>query len=269
MTTVKDLMDSGAVVQPSPHSKRCVVVDATPIPTDRPLTAEDVALLREGDVLRCVNPNTIAHRQGQIYVFASRTHHEPGEGNDIIVKGDRLSTWSGIFTFLGRPDADGWIEWHGGENPVGHGVEVEVRSRQGEWKAMSQNIPWKLYADIADIIAYRVSRPTSGASEGGSVEWQIARARQETDVIISAGRGEMRPETLSEHIARDMRNGVFPQQSEPQMVPLAPSPPVQLSEREREAVESLTDFIENNGNLVSRRDLRTILAALTRTTGEG
>ncbi len=33
----------------------------------------------------------------------------------------------------------------------------------------------------------------------------------------------MRPETTAEHIARDMREGRFPEQSEPQMVPDAVS----------------------------------------------
>jgi hypothetical protein len=55
----------------------------------------------------------------------------------------------------------------------------------------------------------------------GSAEWQIARARREPDCIISAG-ADLRPETTSEHIARDMREGRFPKQSEPQMVPVQP-----------------------------------------------
>ena len=72
-------------------------------PTDRPLTAGDVPLLREGDVLRCTNPHTRAHLEGQEWIFKKRTHNAPGQGNDIVLKGGHLSTWSGIFTFVSRP----------------------------------------------------------------------------------------------------------------------------------------------------------------------
>jgi len=72
-------------------------------PTDRPLTAGDVPLLREGDVLRCTNPHTRAHLEGEEYAFGKRTHNAPGSGNDIVMKGDRHGTWSGIFTFVSRP----------------------------------------------------------------------------------------------------------------------------------------------------------------------
>lgn len=68
------------------------------------------------------------------------------------------------------PDADGWIEWNGGECPVGKGVLVDVKYRDGIEK---YNLP----ADItgarrdasqtfwdndnygSDIIAYRLSKP--------------------------------------------------------------------------------------------------------------
>ena len=73
-------------------------------PTDRPLTAGDVPLLREGDVLRCINPHSAEiHKLGTQYVFEELTGNKPGGGNDIRLQGSRLSTWSGIFAFVSRP----------------------------------------------------------------------------------------------------------------------------------------------------------------------
>lgn len=51
----------------------------------------------------------------------------------------------------------------------------------------------------------------------------------------------VRPETTSEHIARDMREGRFPQRSEPQMVPTAATADAQGDEQER--FDNLIDIL--------------------------
>lgn len=136
---------------------------------DRPLTAGDVHLLREGDVLRCINPNTIAHVRGREYVFDKRTQNASGSGNDIVLKGDLLSTWSGIFTFVRRPAAstgDDWTEWHGGENPVpGQRADVKYRGseHEGHITVDADARDWSHDRDhpSSDIISYRLSRPAA------------------------------------------------------------------------------------------------------------
>jgi hypothetical protein len=64
----------------------------------------------------------------------------------------------------GDVDADGWIEWHGGECPVPHGTLVDVKHRDGsiyyghhageyggacDWSHERDQLPF-------DIIAYRL-----------------------------------------------------------------------------------------------------------------
>lgn len=69
--------------------------------------------------------------------------------------------------------SDGWIEWHGGECPVAHSSNVEVRFRDGEtcdtWQAgdyadwpieghveTPDTSNWMHNGSSEDIIAYRV-----------------------------------------------------------------------------------------------------------------
>ena len=68
-------------------------------------------------------------------------------------------------------DADGWIEWKGGECPVDHGVMIDVRYRDGVVrKCMPALEPVADYHDVmhqywqndgvdGDIIAYRLHKP--------------------------------------------------------------------------------------------------------------
>jgi hypothetical protein len=53
---------------------------------------------------------------------------------------------------------------------------------------------------------------------------RIARSNERLAVLASKHKEQMRPETDMEHIARDMREGRFPERSEPQMVPVTPAP---------------------------------------------
>lgn len=62
------------------------------------------------------------------------------------------------------PDADGWIEWNGGECPVGEGVVVEIKARDGEIQldqAYGWNWSHEKGSPVKDrqIIAYRLHKP--------------------------------------------------------------------------------------------------------------
>lgn len=59
----------------------------------------------------------------------------------------------------GQPD-DGWIEWGGGECPVGNGVKVDIRFREGsEFLRFDADREWNHKDHPFDIIAYRVVKP--------------------------------------------------------------------------------------------------------------
>ena len=146
----------------------------------RPLTAVDVALLKKGDVLwDAVHGATVEVTEA---VGASVSYSHPDfVPNGCVIAGVGLE-W---LSFIGRPDADGWMPWAGGENPVpGQMVEVKIRWRNGEpseGEVLSDRMAWahrrKGHGEGGDIIAFRLSRPASeqpveaigaGREEGGS-----------------------------------------------------------------------------------------------------
>lgn len=55
-------------------------------------------------------------------------------------------------------DADGWIEWGGGECPVKGATLVDIKFRNGDINRgyKPQHLDWRLDGDIGDIIAYRI-----------------------------------------------------------------------------------------------------------------
>ena len=58
------------------------------------------------------------------------------------------------------PDADGWIEWKGGECPVGAKDIIDVKLRDGEvYLDRDSSWTWRHYDCEGDIIAYRMHRP--------------------------------------------------------------------------------------------------------------
>lgn len=88
----------------------------------------------------------------------------------------RLLIPSARGTFIGRPDADGWIEWSGGDNPV-PGRAVEVRWSDGEIETgrASDTFPWH-WQYAGRIIAFRLTpfpeaeQPASADGVVGAVE---------------------------------------------------------------------------------------------------
>lgn len=120
-----------------------------------PLTVETVGLLQPGDWLQC--------RDGRV----TRLELELDGGlSGVYLDGStHANSPASHFTFLGRPDADGWIAHDGRENPAS-GLRVEVRTR-GERDAgtfccdprLSASFVWAYRSDgreqSGDIIAWR------------------------------------------------------------------------------------------------------------------
>lgn len=57
------------------------------------------------------------------------------------------------------PNADGWIEWKGGECPVDVGSVVDVRQSNGlTYKARAANFHWNLITGSSCVVAYRLHK---------------------------------------------------------------------------------------------------------------
>lgn len=123
---------------------------AQPTAPNSELTAESVKLLKAGDVLR--------HSDGRTGFYQSGTV-------GITVRSVYNGLW--VFwpiedqvTFIGRPDADGWIPHDGGPNPVGDAL-VEAKERSGEInRCPADDIAWR------NIIAFRLAAPSAERAEG-------------------------------------------------------------------------------------------------------
>lgn len=68
------------------------------------------------------------------------------------------------------PDADGWIEWKGGECPVGGDVMVVCKVRTGKEfrngkKIKASILRWRHTGGMADIISYRLHKPEQAKPE--------------------------------------------------------------------------------------------------------
>lgn len=85
------------------------------------------------------------------------------------VKGKKITNWhqailsrEEYFHLYPAPDSDGWIEWDGGECPVGVDVAVCVKFRNGVCNTTgtsASDLYWKHDKCISDIIAYRLHKP--------------------------------------------------------------------------------------------------------------
>ncbi|MGV3580029.1 hypothetical protein [Brevundimonas sp.] len=144
-----------------------------------PITGESVGLLREGDLLLAVE-STVSFSAGEVVVCEGVT--DWGSLAEVNVFG--LSWMPQRFTFIGRPDSEGWIAWEGGENPVpGQVVEVRFADAASTPPCLSDVSAWKHYGDAADIIAFRLS-PSPVKAEGQSGEGVDAVAKGKLAAII-------------------------------------------------------------------------------------
>jgi hypothetical protein len=83
---------------------------SVPAPAPGPLTSAE-GLVR-GDVVMCRNKPTRA--------FVGRVAHISADRLAVEVVGRDRASFCNVSdcSFIGRPDADGWMDWPGGENPV-------------------------------------------------------------------------------------------------------------------------------------------------------
>ena len=77
------------------------------------------------------------------------------EENDRLI--DENNQLHFVLSILAAVKDDDWIEWHGGECPVGEDVLVEVKMRYGD-VIRGRSWDWKHHGHALDIIAYRIAR---------------------------------------------------------------------------------------------------------------
>lgn len=140
------------------------------MPPVGPLDSEGVKLLVKGDAVR--GPN------GRIEIVATANP-------DFVVMVSGNGYMPSLVTFIGRHDADGWMPWSGGENPV-PGAMVECRFASGAVSEAldSECFGWDRHNDpvitpLYDIIAFRL-RWEAGEGAGsyvGDVGDLLKRAR--------------------------------------------------------------------------------------------
>jgi len=90
-------------------------------------------------------------------------YHEPKVKNYFQITISRAE----YFHLHPAPDADGWIEWNGGECPVGGGVVVDLKWSDGfERKAAKpEAFRWQHLDSRDNIIAYRLHKPNLAETE--------------------------------------------------------------------------------------------------------
>jgi len=157
----------------------------TPHPTPGK-ALESVKLLRKGDLLRIVCDDCwggIEPKKGQVVSVAD---HDGEKFIGLVGLQQGNVGWKASrFSFIGRPDADGWIAWTGGENPVPE-IAVDVMTRSGHVikdvgpSQPNGDVSWSHPAegasnDTADIISFRIARPTPEV-EGESLNDLLRRA---------------------------------------------------------------------------------------------
>ena len=151
----------------------------TPTP-GQPLSEADVSLLQPGDWLR--------RRDGRISVYGFA--HEGGLSGTYLDGTTHANSPPSHFTYLGRPDQDGWIAHEGGDNPV-PGTLVDYRTNNGHvgngWHA--NNLGWTDEYSLNIITHFRPHAPVSRPASEQPVE------------AIGAGREEEIPERAEGRLA--------------------------------------------------------------------
>ena len=195
----------------------------TQAPTPGPLSGDDVKLLVKGDLVGA--GELIGTLKGVADGWGCATIVAPNgaEFSRILYKG---------FAFIGRPDADGWMPWSGGENPV-PGVRVEVRYREkGQAVAVSGDegaLDWSRDGDPYDIIAFRLAPTAPVEASGSERDEKLRRAYEESAPFL-----EIIPDSTVEGCHRtDAHN------------PSRPQPSGETQERAR-SVERIKGWLDRN-----------------------
>lgn len=116
----------------------------------------------------CWKPRFKSWLGSELIGWDKRDNEFIGRGDLIYVRCEELTGRElTIAQILGtEPDADGWIEWHGGECPVEKGDVIDVRFRDEdehcELEVYGHRLSsehWEHEEDPGDIIAYRIHQP--------------------------------------------------------------------------------------------------------------
>ena len=83
-----------------------------------------------------------------------------------LFKEKERETWCGEdqLTLIPTPDAEGWIEWNGGECPIpgAKSAGFEIRFRSGSTHlsySAAEAFSWICFGEGVDIVAYRLVKP--------------------------------------------------------------------------------------------------------------
>ena len=94
------------------------------------------------------------------------------------------------------PDADGWIEWNGGEvGPVDKNVAVHVKFRNGDHNIAgmaASRLYWKHDNCFSDIIAYRLHKPELAKSTDVCDDEASIAVKEELEALSTAESPEQR-----------------------------------------------------------------------------
>ena len=114
-----------------------------------------------------IEANNIGFLEGCVIKRATRHNRPTGKGRQDIEKAIHElqlllelrypSTDGGVKNEYG----DGWIEWHGGECPVGPEAVGSIKLRNGEFITTSiklNRFEWRHIENNNDIIAYRLHK---------------------------------------------------------------------------------------------------------------
>ncbi|MGL5391723.1 MAG: hypothetical protein ACRDA8_10215, partial [Shewanella sp.] len=113
------------------------------------------------------------------------------------------------FHLYPAPDADGWIEWEGGECPVGGGVVVDLKWSDGfEPKAAKPEVfRWQHLDSHANIIAYRLHKSEQAKSSAvGDDETSLAKNEDGDMLARLADLNVAAYKRTIEELAADYRN---------------------------------------------------------------
>ena len=131
-------------------------VDPAPVPPPAPGPLTSAEGLVRGDVLRCIREGDGGMTEGRI-VRIDRMHEWPGGHKEAVING--LCWRHDRFAFVGRPDADGWMDWPGGENPVGEAtIDYLMASGGPATQERAENLRWEwaMSGNGGDIVRFRL-----------------------------------------------------------------------------------------------------------------
>jgi hypothetical protein len=153
------------------------MTQTTPTP-GQPLSEADVSLLQPGDWLLVSDPDSFLRQRGFPEGRPVRLRSAEGGWIDLADLPYAQGTSPTRFTYLGRPDQDGWIAWSGGENPV-PGVRIDVKLGNGSVHENCTSREWDWKEKTLPVIAYRPHAPVSRPAGEGEREALIEYLGQE------------------------------------------------------------------------------------------